>query len=63
VTEPSFISLRTRPRNRERAFIAAGVLIAVASAASVFGRQPEPAMPALLLLLTGFVIATGLLTA
>ena len=63
MTEPSFISLRTRAGGRRRAFVAAGILIAVACGASIFGRQPGPPMPALLLLLTGFVIATALLTA
>jgi PAS domain S-box-containing protein len=61
--EPSFVSLRTRVRDRQRAFAAAGILVAVACGASILGRQAGPHLPALLPLLAGFVIGTGMLTA
>jgi len=63
VIEPSFISQRTTLRGRRQAFAATGILIAVACAASIFGRQAGPPVPSVLPLLVGFVISSGLLAA
>ena len=61
--EPSFVSLRTPVRSRQSAFAAAVILVAAGAAAALLGRQAGPQLPQVLPLLTGLVIATGLLTA
>jgi PAS domain S-box-containing protein len=63
VIEPTFVTLRTTARVHRATLIAAGILIALACGAAVFGRHAGTPVPSLLPLIIGSVIATELLSA
>jgi PAS domain S-box-containing protein len=63
VSGVSFATLETTPRTRNAVYASAVALILIASSAAIAGRHAGTAIPALLPLLTGILIATELLSA